>query len=40
MTGIEVNNRRRRPTWSIIMRASKVQTKLVTAMDSAVIVGE
>ena len=40
ITGIESNKMRRRPTRSMIMRASRVQRKLVMAIDSEVIVGE
>lgn len=40
MTGMERSKRRRRPMWSMMRRASKVQRKLVRAMDRAVIVGE
>ena len=40
ITGIEDNRIRRRPTRSMIMSASRVQRKLVMAIDSEVIVGE
>ena len=40
ITGIESNKMRRRPTWSITMRARKVQTKFVMAMEREVSVGE
>lgn len=40
ITGIKRIRMRRRPTWSMIMRASKVQTELVRAMDREVSVGE
>ena len=40
MTGIESRRMRRRPTRSMIMRARRVQRKLVMAMDKEVIVGE
>lgn len=40
MTGIVESKMRRRPTWSIISRANRVQIKLVPAMDREVNVGE
>ena len=40
MTGIEIKRMRRRPTRSMIMKASRVQRKLVMAINSEVIVGE
>lgn len=40
ITGIVESKMRRRPTWSIISRANRVQIKLVPAIDREVNVGE
>lgn len=40
ITGIVESRIRRRPTWSIISKATRVQVKLVTAIDREVSVGE
>lgn len=40
ITGIVESKMRRRPTWSIISRANRVQMKLVPAIDREVNVGE
>lgn len=40
ITGIVESKMRRRPTWSIISRANRVQMKLVPAIDRAINVGE
>lgn len=40
ITGIVESRIRRRPTWSIINKANRVQMKLVPAIDREVNVGE